>query len=127
MHVGETTAPRGKRGQRAVDVTTLPSKATADEVHQHIRRFLAGTHGMDATEVHQQDVLTDIEAILDNELIDGLEVLLRHYHYAAVDEGRDQARVNQVWPVQELVMKLRELQRAQLRDAMQFFATTKRS
>jgi hypothetical protein len=102
-------------GGSDIRVVYIPS---TEEVQQDITRFLNATDHLPDVPLQEAALLVDIQRILNDELLIGLEKEHEHFLFERTtalepDDAQD------VYPVQRLITMLRTLQKARLRDAVQ--------
>lgn len=83
-----------------------------------LKRFILGQVGQLPPEVQQDNILEDISRIVDDELITSLEAVLEVALFMHPD-GLEPEQLTEFWPTKHLLNKLKDLQKARLRDALE--------
>jgi hypothetical protein len=104
-----------KGGGNDIHVVYIPS---TEEVQQDITRFLNATDHLPDVPLQEHVLLVDIQHILNDELLTGLEKEHEHFFFERTS-AMEPEEAQEVYPVQRLINMLRTLQKARLRDAVQ--------
>ncbi len=103
--------------QRKQPPIDAPYRPPVEEVEADITRFIRGHQHLEDVPLKEEELLQDIQSILDNELLTALNRLMRHWNWTQ-PSGVDQETLNEVFPAEELRLKLEELAKARMRDVL---------
>lgn len=105
-----------KTGRKA-EAADLPYLPPTEVVENDINRFIRSHGHLPDVPLQEESLLMDIQQIMDNELLNAVNRVLRHWNWCQPD-GVRQRDLDEVFPLEELRMKLEDLQKARMRDVV---------
>lgn len=105
------------KGARKGEAADRPYNPPVEVVEADINRFIRSHAHLGDVPLKEEALLQDIQSILDNELLTAINRVMRHWSWTQ-PYGIAQEDLDEVFPLEELRMKLEELQRARLRDVI---------
>lgn len=93
-----------------------PAQETFNDALADLQRFLQGQEHQPDAALQMDAIVQNINMLMDDELIEGLDHVERHFVYS--NEVADMEVLLKGYCLRELIDKLRNVQKARLRDAL---------